>query len=284
MVTKVCYKCKQELSVDKFHLNNAKKDGYASACKECKSKDDKDYLERNKDKAKIRKHEYYLKNKDEITAKVNCYIKSNRVKHNQWGKVSRVRLKTEMFGYYCDGKIKCKHCGEDEIGLLTIDHVNGGGNKHRKENGINGAGYNFYCLLKRNNYPNGFQVLCWNCQFKKRLKEIAPANPTKRQMQKAAYVRLVKNQCLEQYGGFCPCGEQDKDVLTLDHVNDDGVDHRKQTGTRGFNFYIHLRKNNYPSSPPLQVLCLNCQYVKRNKNEEGESGQTTDNKDAAVLV
>ena len=53
----------------------------------------------------------------------------------------------------------CQHCGENVIELLTIDHINGGGNKHRKSLGQT----NFYSWLKRNNYPIGFQILCYNC-------------------------------------------------------------------------------------------------------------------------
>jgi hypothetical protein len=73
----------------------------------------------------------------------------------------------------------------------------------------------------------------------------------------------VKEDALSHYGTVCPCGEADPVVLTLDHVNDDGVHHRRETNARGFSFYIWLRKNGYPNDPPLRVLCMNCQYRKR---------------------
>jgi hypothetical protein len=50
------------------------------------------------------------------------------------------------------------------IKALSIDHINGGGGKHRKESNIT----HFYNWLKKNNYPTGFQTLCLNCQFIKR--------------------------------------------------------------------------------------------------------------------
>jgi hypothetical protein len=55
-----------------------------------------------------------------------------------------------------------------DIRLLTIDHIHGGGAKHRKSINIKG-GHSFYRWLKRNNFPkNKFQVLCYNCnQYKK---------------------------------------------------------------------------------------------------------------------
>lgn len=262
MVTKICYKCKKELSVDLFHRNKAKPSGCADACKECKKHDNKKYQEGNKGEIKCRKHDYYLRNKEDITQKVNYYIKNNRDKHNLYRKKSGIKLKTEVFSHYCGGEVKCKHCETNELYLLTIDHVNGGGNKHRKATGMK-TGYNCYCWLKRNSFPDGFQVLCWNCQFIKRLKEMSPNDPTKRQLQKSSYARSVKQQCLEQYGKICVCGEKDQDVLTLDHVNDDGAVHRRETNTRGLNFYIYLRKNKFPQEPSLQVLCLNCQYCKK---------------------
>ena len=58
----------------------------------------------------------------------------------------------------------CWCCGEKEIVFLTIDHIGGGGNQHRKDNKIR-AGHSTYLWLQRNGYPDGFRVLCWNCQF-----------------------------------------------------------------------------------------------------------------------
>lgn len=49
--------------------------------------------------------------------------------------------------------------------LLTIDHVNGGGNAHRKV--IGRGSKDFYRWLKRNNYPPGFQALCGSCNLAK---------------------------------------------------------------------------------------------------------------------
>jgi hypothetical protein len=69
------------------------------------------------------------------------------------------KRKVETINHY---GIVCACCGEDNVDLLTIDHVNGGGKKHRKEIGVR-AGYGFYSWLRNNNFPTGFQVLCFNC-------------------------------------------------------------------------------------------------------------------------
>lgn len=60
----------------------------------------------------------------------------------------------------------CKCCGEKEYKFLTIDHINGVSNrKHRNEIGRGGSA--LYSWLVRNNFPPGFQVLCYNCNCAK---------------------------------------------------------------------------------------------------------------------
>lgn len=60
---------------------------------------------------------------------------------------------------------ECNCCGEKEIKFLGIDHIEGGGVKHRKE--LQEAGTTIYLWLRKNNYPEGFQVLCHNCNLAK---------------------------------------------------------------------------------------------------------------------
>lgn len=55
---------------------------------------------------------------------------------------------------------RCACCGEREILFLSIDHIDGGGNAHRKV--IHNLG-RIHRWLEKNNYPEGFQVLCHNC-------------------------------------------------------------------------------------------------------------------------
>ena len=58
----------------------------------------------------------------------------------------------------------CACCGENTYEFLSIDHVNGGGNQHRKEIG-NGrtTGRRMPQWLRLNGYPAGFQILCHSC-------------------------------------------------------------------------------------------------------------------------
>lgn len=74
----------------------------------------------------------------------------------------RRKLKAEVLGHY--GGI-CTCCGEIELMFLTIDHVNGDGAEHRRTvgDGTGFCGAEMYRWLRRNGYPDGFQVLCANC-------------------------------------------------------------------------------------------------------------------------
>jgi hypothetical protein len=70
-------------------------------------------------------------------------------------------LRKEVLARYGD---KCSCCGEDKREFLAIDHIGGGGNKHRAKMGIE-SGTSTYLWLRRNNFPSGFRVLCHNCNI-----------------------------------------------------------------------------------------------------------------------
>ena len=57
---------------------------------------------------------------------------------------------------------QCACCGESRYEFLSMDHINGGGNAHRKELGSSEMVYRW---LRANDYPAGFQVLCHNCNM-----------------------------------------------------------------------------------------------------------------------
>lgn len=80
-------------------------------------------------------------------------------------------LKLDTFNAYGGPKCACLSCPQREfamLSMLTIDHINGGGNKHRKEILKDRGGTSFYRWLKKQGYPSGYQVMCWNCNLSKR--------------------------------------------------------------------------------------------------------------------
>jgi hypothetical protein len=70
----------------------------------------------------------------------------------------------------------CTCCGENIFEFLQIDHIAGTGvkakdrNKHPK---TAGGGW-LYGWLKRNHWPDGFTVLCANCNYVKRFGATCP--------------------------------------------------------------------------------------------------------------
>jgi len=80
------------------------------------------------------------------------------------------QLKQECIAAY-GGKCVC--CGVVELAFLTLDHIKDDGSLDRK---ITGAGYRFYQFLKTRGYPQDrfLQVLCWNCQWGKRIYGVCP--------------------------------------------------------------------------------------------------------------
>lgn len=89
------------------------------------------------------------------------------------------------------------------------------------------------------------------------------ANVRKRHQEK------LKDEAYQAYGGHkCACcGESNRVFLTLDHINNDGAEWRRQNfgGNKsrgcGLSTYEWCKRNGYPSI--FQVLCWNCQQGKR---------------------
>jgi len=111
----------------------------------------------------------YLIKRDEILKRTNEYNKNHRKEANERTRRWQLKLKTKVINYYSNKTMKCNCCGESELIFLTIDHINGGGNKHRKE-----IGMTFYVWLVNNNYPKEFQVLCMNCNWGRRFNKECP--------------------------------------------------------------------------------------------------------------
>ena len=79
-------------------------------------------------------------------------------------------LKREVMSFYSkkisNSKIPCCNCcGENaSLDFLCIDHIAGRKQGRKKDTK---RGQALYSYLKRNDYPPGYQVLCWNCNSAK---------------------------------------------------------------------------------------------------------------------
>jgi hypothetical protein len=75
----------------------------------------------------------------------------------------RLAWKQRVMTYY-GGMCVC--CFATEIEFLTIDHIGGGGQRHRRTIHRKG-GEEFYRWLSQHGFPKGYQVLCFNCNTAK---------------------------------------------------------------------------------------------------------------------
>lgn len=131
MLRNKCRICHISLTDDTW-LPSSKK-AHAYICKFCERK-----------RSQLR----YIKNKDNIN-------KTHK---------ERYREKRDIIlNYYSNGTMKCACCGESQIEFLSIDHINNDGAEHRKEIGRS----QITNWLIQNKLPEGFQVLCFNCNFAK---------------------------------------------------------------------------------------------------------------------
>lgn len=130
-VSKQCTKCDLEKPLAEFAKDARCKDGRRSMCTSC---------------AALAMREYRATDRGrEIT---------NRIQRDYYR-----RAKLEAIAYYSRGTMSCACCGEGELVFLTIDHVNGDGAEHRRQTRDTNVGV----VLKRAGWPDGYQVLCFNC-------------------------------------------------------------------------------------------------------------------------
>lgn len=140
---KTCSKCKNTFKTAERFFNKRLQsiDGFMGYCRIC---------EKETNKRKI----YSLASNPVRKEKIARYGSSYR----------KARRLMALIAYGGENPL-CSCCGEMERDFLCIDHINGGGNNHRKA--IMKQGLDTYSWLARNNYPSGFQVLCHNCNMAK---------------------------------------------------------------------------------------------------------------------
>lgn len=85
-----------------------------------------------------------------------------RHRHPNYHKEYNARIRKEVLEHYSNGAMRCACCGESHYEFLCIDHINGGGTKHRS---VVGYGGGLWQWLRSHGYPEGYRILCYNCNF-----------------------------------------------------------------------------------------------------------------------
>jgi len=120
----------------------------------------------------------------------------------------------------------------------------------------------------------------------KRMREWRLANLERHKATNRRNDQRIKDECYNAYGGYiCACcGETQPKFLSLDHINNDGAEHRRQVAGMnaggGKKIYSWLIANNFP--PGFQILCMNCNWGKARNGgvcpHKDSEGSTTSRK------
>lgn len=133
-----CCRCKEEKERSEFHKNQ-------HYCKPCQ---------------RLHRRGWW----QTLTVEQKRHARRNEDKQgqNKRRQARKQALRREMLTEYggC-----CTCCGETEYKFLTLEHLNGGGNSHRRKfHKADGT----WADLKRQGWPKeGLTILCWNCQMAK---------------------------------------------------------------------------------------------------------------------
>ena len=130
---------------------------------------------------------YYKTHQAELAVKQKQKYQKDLAKSRRKSRESatrdRGRLRYDVLCHYSnDGKPVCVKCGFSDMRALSLDHIKG--NKERKRIRTMG-GVIFYRKLRQQGFPEGYQTLCMNCQFIKRVenkecareRKMLPSNP-----------------------------------------------------------------------------------------------------------
>ncbi len=270
---KTCNKCEKLLEYYNFYYTTLTEDGLSNLCKDCIN----NFNINNKSKFKIciscgqekELKDYFLKaGKPGIRCKI-CYS-IFRNKNNEKLKL-KCEQNTNLNGKFCT---KCKilknlsdfsksHSSPDGFNLQCKVCLNSKAKKSRKKT-----------QKKHSNIESNITKICYECYIEKpfeafSIDKLSPDGLLRRcrecctKKQKDLIIECYRVLALEK--GFSEpcciwCKEHDITVLNIDHINNDGY---KTRGTSGNWLYRKIIRNDLQQNINYQLLCANCNYIKK---------------------
>ena len=206
-------------------------------------------LKNNPEKVREQAKKYYYNNHT-----------NRRILLNKHNKITRNRLRSSVLGILNN---KCNKCELSDVRTLQIDHIFGKGGKERQE--FNPRKYLKKVLNSIRENKNEYQLLCANCNWIKRRenkeeKNVKCKDEVKKEYDCKREIR-IKNCVYNLLGNKCNrCNNEDRRCLQIDHVNGGGSITR----------YSLLKKFKIieKGSKDFQILCANCNWIKRFENDE----------------
>lgn len=169
---KICNKCLKPVSLENFHKDNSKGDGYCTICKLCRKQY---YNDANPESRREYRRAHYLKNRDKAIALSKKWHSENRGRWMLGRRLHRKRLRDAVLKKLGD---ECKHCGISDERVLQVDHVHGNGKADRALH-CNGSAPSYLkkILLDKTGM---YQLLCANCNLIKYRESIRHNPPGER--------------------------------------------------------------------------------------------------------
>ena len=130
------------------------------------------WVRANPEKKKEHNRSYRERHREELRLKSRSYSERRRLDsgfrslNNKYMLSYRLVNKMKVLRHYGGEPPSCACCGESIPEFLSLDHIDNNGAKHRSENKL-ASGAQTYSWLIKNGYPDGFQVLCMNCNTAK---------------------------------------------------------------------------------------------------------------------
>ncbi len=172
---KICTRCKEEKPETDFWFSK-RLERLTQPCNECRKAARADWKARNAEKVKAANRTWQLANPDRVKAAMKRYQERNpglaakrtaewRANNREWALAAQRKVNADRKRrvYEAYGGFICACCGETEEAFLSIDHVNNDGAEHRRQVDRR----NMYKWLDKNGFPEGYQILCMNCNFGK---------------------------------------------------------------------------------------------------------------------
>lgn len=238
--------------------------------------------------------EWREKNKERLREKRKSYIRKDRktgsgISHNIFVLEEKLRRDSVIHATVLKLGGKCAMCGETESEFLTIDHIFGGGGAEYAKRGYLGWKRD---IINGVSDISKYRVLCHNCNsgsYRKKIEnnDINAKTPAETGVIKnciscglcvhtslfpargricRSCIRKKHTETVEMVyklmGNKCNCcGETETHKLTLDHIDNDGAQARRDRKEYGMKLYNMLLED--PSRiKRFQLLCWNCNMSK----------------------
>jgi len=165
-MNKRCPGCGEIKPLEKFSKNRTQRSGVQTYCKICirlyraTPAQQREWYKSHPEQTREFSQKYYRENQEAVKLRSLKYrqMYPERVRQSQQTQYRKNKL--AAFNAY--GGAVCVCCGEINSKFLTIDHINGCTPAERRKQGL---GSRLYHWLKKQGYPEGYQVLCFNCNL-----------------------------------------------------------------------------------------------------------------------